>query len=146
MANAAAPAPYAFNIFNTAKVTPRSVELVPALGALAAQSDFSADGKTVLFLDEMCDEQLVRGLPLKAVLLPRVTGRAEPRLVPTLPNTALGALAISTLLQLAGAGNETLNGLSELTNALPCYMLELGDALAVPRVIEELLEQSRDAS
>lgn len=138
----AQPAPYAFNVYNSAKVTPNSLELLPPLQAIAAKSTLRADEKAVLFLDETPEARLVRGFPLRAILLPRVTGRAEPRLVPTLPNRALSALAISTLLQLPGAGDETLRGLGELTAQLPCFELELGNAGEVARVIGEWLAQA----
>lgn len=135
----AEPAPYAYNIYNSAKVTAKSLELVPSLESLAAQSTLQADDKTVLFLDETPRVRLIRGLTLRAVLLPRVTGRAKPRLVPTASNTALSALAVSTLFQLPNAGNETLRGLGELTAQLPCFVLELGNAADVPRVLQAWL-------
>lgn len=133
------PAPYAFNVYNSAKINSDSLKLLPQLNKLAAASDLRIEDKKILFLDDTHGMQVAAGLAIKAILLPRVTGRAEPRLVPTTSNAALSALAISTLVQLANAGNETLRALEGLTNALPCYVLELGDAERVPQLIQEFL-------
>lgn len=137
------PVPYVYNLYNSGKVTANSLRLLPQLREAAAESDLRADDKTILFLDRTHGRQLADGLPLKAVVLPRVTGRAEPRLVRTTGTAALSALAISTMVQLANAGMETLRPLEGLTNALPCFVLELGQAERVPQVIEALLNELR---
>lgn len=131
--------PYAFNVYNSAKITSNSLKLLPQLSDLADASDLSVEDKKILFLDNTHGTQVADELAIKAILLPRVTGRAEPRLVPTTANAALSALAISTLVQLANAGTETLRALEGLTNELPCYVLELGNAALVPHLIQEFL-------
>lgn len=135
----AEPAPFAYTLYNSAKVTPTSLELVPSLHALVTPNTLRVNDKSILFLDGAYAEKIVHGVPLKAILLPRVTRRPEPRLVPTTPNAALSALAISTLLQLPNAGSETLGALETLTHQLACYILELGDAQHVPVVLTEFL-------
>jgi hypothetical protein len=138
----AQPQPFVYNVYNTAKVTPATLERVPRLRAVAA-SGLRVGEKTVLFLDTWQPDKIAPGLPLKVILLPRVTGRAAPRLVPTTAHAALSALAISTLVQLPDAGSENLRALEQLVNQLPCYVLELGEADEVPQLVEQLLAEHR---
>jgi hypothetical protein len=126
-------------VYNTAKVTPFSLELLQGLKRTPGEPQIGE--KRVLFLDEHYAAHLVYGLPLKAIVLPHVSGRTESRLVPTSPTAALSALALSTMVQLPGAGRETLSALQSLTERLPCYALELGTNIAaLPGVIQGLLE------
>ena len=135
----AQPQPTAFNVYNTAKVTPFSLRLLQGLAR--SHNEPMIDEKRVLFLDEHYAANLVYSLPMKAIVLPHVKGGVESRMVPTSPNAALSALAISTIMQSPGAGRETLNALQSMTQSVPCYTLELGsDVAAIPPVIQALIE------
>ncbi len=142
---AADPTPRAFNVYNSAKLTPTSLNLLPQFSSRAASSTLRVEEKRILFLDETFASKIARSLSLRAILLPRVTARRTPRLIPASSNAALGALAISTMMQLPDAGAETLRALERLTKQLPCYILELGsDMTKIPRVIQEILIETVD--
>lgn len=84
--------------------------------------------------------KLATGFPLKAILIPRVTGRVDTTLTPAPAMTGLSALTLSTVHQLPGAGPAALQLIKRLTDQLPCYYLELGTDLAqIPRVIKAMV-------
>jgi hypothetical protein len=79
-------------------------------------------------------------LPVRAILLPRVTGTPETRLKRISVAMALAALAPSTIFQLPRAGNEAFKFLATFARQLPCFSLEVGtDLSTIPLVIEGLL-------
>ncbi len=132
-------APRVWSLYNTAKITPASLAALPFLQPLAAIDARRIGDKAVLFLQQYSAPKIAHDLPLKAILLPRVTGRATPRVCPAPVNAALSALALSTMVQFPNAGDETLTALGALTARLPCYYLELGRVSEIPRVIQDCL-------
>ena len=100
-----------------------------------------ADGeKLMIFMHQHFPDRVVRSLPIRAVLLPRVTGQTETRLRPATPGAALAGLAPSTLFQLPGAGPEAMRLMARLLREVPCYALECGtDVAGIPPAIEGLL-------
>ena len=85
-----------------------------------------ADEKVLGFVDREYLAGRAAGLPVRAVVLPRVTDRARPRIVGMAPGRALLALAPSTLLQLRGGDGSGMDALSALLRDVPSYSLELG--------------------
>jgi len=82
----------------------------------------------------------VSGFPIKAVLIPRITGQSDTSVRPTTTGAALRALAPSTIFQLAGSGQTAFQTMSSLVKQVPCYSLELGTEMAqIPEVILSLL-------
>lgn len=134
-------APRVWSLYNTAKITTASLAYLPFLKPLAEADGRRVGDKAVLFLQQQYPQKLATELPLKAILLLRVTGRASPRTCPAPVNAALSALALSTMVQFPGAGAETLIALRALTARLPCYYLELGNVTEIPFVIQEFLKQ-----
>jgi hypothetical protein len=60
----------------------------------------------------------------------------------TTPGDALKALALSTMSQLAYAGQSSLSIKQKVVHEVPCYYLHLGRDLAdIPGVIAELLRE-----
>lgn len=139
------PSPYAFCLYNSAKVNGdnlhRASHLIPAFKS----TDPSEHEKATYFLHEQCPDKLVSGFPVRAVLLPRVTGETNTRLRPATAHEALPALALSTMAQLAEAGPITMQILQEFVSQIPCYHLELGTDLSqIPKVITALLHKEQD--
>jgi hypothetical protein len=96
-----------------------------------------------MFLQSAYPEKVTRGFPIRAVLLPRTTGRAETTVTPAGSGEALGALAVSTMRQLAGADHQSLRMMSRVTDCVPCFHLELGTDLSrIPGVILEVIRQN----
>jgi hypothetical protein len=99
-----------------------------------------ADAKALAFLARDVPERIVSGLPLRALLLPTITGRGETQAVPTTAARALLALAPSTVLQLPGHSERALGAMKRLVEQVPAFRLDLGtNVAAIPDVVETLL-------
>jgi len=95
-----------------------------------------------VLLNDAFREKVTAGFPLRAILVPRVTGRPETTIEPSSPIAALKALAPSTLLQLPGDGRETMARLSALVRRVPTYTLNAGTHMGgIAQSVEALLNQ-----
>ena len=98
--------------------------------------------KVTIFLNESFPETLISQFPLRAILVPRITGQTETRIEPCGEGEALMALAPSSLAQLPASGPRDLNFIGRLIRRSPCYRMSLGTDLAqIPRAIGRLLSQ-----
>ncbi|AFZ15631.1 HPr kinase (plasmid) [Crinalium epipsammum PCC 9333] len=137
------PSPYVYSLYNTAKLKGQEdLERFPNLAPLVNNLDRMELEKAMLFLHQHHPDKIVRGFPIKAVLIPQVTGKPNTHLRPTTAGAALRALAPSTIFQLAGSGQSAFQIMSSLVKQVPCYALELGTDMAqIPDVILRLLSQ-----
>jgi hypothetical protein len=139
------PTPAVLNLYSTGKVKADNLHRVPHLASTIGNIDTLDQDKALLFLDSVLPHKLSRGLPLKAIMVPRVTGAVDTTLTAASVEVAMSALTLSTVHQLPGAGAAALEIIRRVTSQLPCYHLELGTELAqIPRVIKALLK-TRDA-
>lgn len=98
--------------------------------------------KGYAYLDEPYGDRLVPSLPIRAVLVPRLTGRPETRVVKGSVVESLHALLPSTVFSFPGAGRSMVEALTSMMKELPHHVLELGTELkAVPGVISAFLER-----
>jgi hypothetical protein len=101
-----------------------------------------ADPKAVAFLARDVPDRMALGFPLRALLLPTITGREETRAVPTTTGRALLGLAPSTMLQMPGHDQQSLGAMARLVDGVPAFQLELGtDLSAIPDVVEAVLAE-----
>jgi hypothetical protein len=136
----AEPAPFVHSIYNTVKLEPDNLHRFPRLRRLVTNHRRLGQEKALVFLKDYAPEKLVRGFPIRAILLPRVTGMRDSRLCPAAPAAALLALAPTTLLQLRSDSAEAMRKLGALVRKVPTYRLEAGTDLAqIPALISELL-------
>lgn len=135
------PKPYVYSLYNTAKLKGQAdLERFPRLAPLVHNRDRIGEEKAMLFLNQHYPEKVVSGFPIKAVLIPQVTGKPDTHLRPTTSGMALRALAPSTIFQLAGSGQSAFQMMSSLVKQVPCYALELGtEVTQIPTTILELL-------
>jgi hypothetical protein len=99
----------------------------------------SRDGRGEKVLLELRG-QVAHTLPLKALLVPRVTGGRATRVSRLSAADTLRALAPSTLFNVPGSGESVLERLGALVRQVPGYALDLGvDAREVPDVIRGIL-------
>ena len=137
---AADPAPYVFNLYSAAKVNADNIDRVPHLKPAFRNADPNEIEKATFFVHRHYPEKVVSGFPVRFLLLPRVTGRLDTTLKPASPEAGLSALVLSTMAQLAGADQSTLQTLRRFANQVSCYHLELGtDLTQIPDVIRTLL-------
>lgn len=137
---AAEPEPYAYSVYNSAKLNAADLNHFPAFAPLIRNREHLETEKALFFLQERYPEKIKTGLPLRALLAPSVTGRVDTRLRRARAAEGLTVLAASTILLLRGAGAEDLERISKVVQRLPTYIIELGSDLAqIPLVISDLL-------
>ena len=136
------PRPWVHSLFSSGKVDPANLWRVPHLEPAVSNADHLATEKAVVFVDQHFPDRPIEGFPLRAIVLPTITGGRRTRAVPTSRAAALVALAPSTVFQLHTAGNEALQYMTRLVHQVPAYVLELGiDASEIPNVILGLLDE-----
>jgi hypothetical protein len=87
--------------------------------------------------------RLVREAPIRAVVLPVLTGGHATRLVEVSPVRGIAAIAPSTLFQHRWTGPEEYEAIAAAVRAAPNYRLEVGDDLgAVGEVVAALLART----
>jgi hypothetical protein len=133
--------PRAHALYSSGKVSPSQLERLSYLTPPGAPSQRCED-KEVVFLERAFRRKLLAGFPIRAVLAPRITGRAGTSLAPVSSGEAMKALAPSSLFQLGGARRQRLQAIATLVRTVPCYRLDLGTDLdAIPGVILDLLSR-----
>lgn len=136
------PAPYVYSLYNSAKVDADSINRFPHLVPIVSNSDRLPQEKALIFLKDHYPDKLTTGFPIRAILVPRITGLPETRLTKSSPAAGLRALAPSTIFQLPGARNDDFQNLTGIVKQVPSYDLELGTDLdRIPNVISDLLSE-----
>ena len=131
--------PWIYSLYSSGKLVPGHARLLSHLPPPTHNEAGADDEKAVFYVHERFPERLCRGFPLRAVLVPRVTGTSA-RIVPLKPVDALRALAPSTLLQMRPALPEAFATMARLLERVPTFAFEVGgDTAEIPRAIEQLL-------
>jgi hypothetical protein len=136
------PVAMVYSLYNSAKINADNVQRLPHLGEKISNPDRLDSEKALLFVHEHYPAKTVAELPIKAILLPRVTGLRETSLKKTPTAQALAALAPSTIFQLPRAGAEAFKFLAAIAKQVPCFTFEVGtDLSGIPTAIEGLLAE-----
>ena len=135
---------WAHSLYNTGKLKgPEDYARLPQLKGLSTNPDSferGGDGKGVYFLDAIWPDRVVAGMPLRAIVVPRVTGQAASSVEPCSAFDALVAMLPSTVAQLPAATNEDCDRMVALAEKLPTYLLHLGtDIRGIPAALTTLL-------
>lgn len=134
--------PVVHSLYNSAKVNADNIHRFPDLMPRLWNGERLGAEKALLFVHQHFPEKLARVFPIRAVLVPRITGRRETTVSRTSPAAGLTALAPSTIFQLPRAGGDAFHYLAGVVTRVPSYFLELGTDLAeIPGVIRNLLDQ-----
>lgn len=132
----------AFSLYATAKLFRADLARFPALGASISHPGGEGDDKAVFFLHPQFRNQLVRSLPLRCLLLPRVSGAAQTVIRPATAAEAVRRMAPSTMIHLPGSGPGAFRAMAQLAARLPSCFLELGtDRAEVVRAIRRFLDE-----
>ncbi|MBD2459420.1 serine kinase [Oscillatoria sp. FACHB-1407] len=135
------PAPQVYSLYNTGKKRANDIDRLPSLKPIITNQERLETEKALYFLYEHFPERIIAGFPLKAILIPRITGGLDTSLTPVSMVTALTALVPSTIKQLPNAGQAACHLITQVVQMTPCYSLNLGtDLQQIPRVILTLLE------
>ena len=131
----------AHTLFCTGKLDSFSMRLLPEFESMSGAQAREIDEKTVIFLHQNRPKDLAMSLPIKAILLPRLSEDGTSSIRPSPPAKALHALAPSTIFQLTGAGKPAFVEMASLVRRLPCYHLGLGrDMREVPPLVASIIE------
>lgn len=138
----------AYSLFNTVKLkgladVARFQQWQACISNLDRVGEGEEQEKAMIFLHEHFPRLMLNEFPLRAILIPRITGRPDTRIVPSSAAAALRALAPATIFQLAGNERPAFKALAALTRDLPAFELELGTGLdRIPGVIDDFLKAS----
>lgn len=114
---------------------PRLVPHVSNPGALDRE-------KALFFLREFLPEKLIRTMPVRAIVLPRVVGSGASEVIPAGGAAAQRAIAMSTIELSRWTGATTFAEVARLVRAAPCFFLHVGeDPDEGPALISRLLER-----
>ncbi len=135
--------PVAHSLYNKAKLVARHLKcaLPGLLPAVVNPEEMEAE-KAVVQIDELYPGQLVRSFPIRAVVVPQISGESASRLVETTSAVGLTAIAPSTIFQLRWAGPEDFARIASVVRRVPNFRLELGHDLAgVAETVSRFLAQ-----
>jgi hypothetical protein len=134
--------PTAHSLYSNVKLTQDTLRLLPGVRSAVRTFDVDDGEKLIVDMQAYRPEQLVRELPVRALVVPQVVGSGPTRLVPASPVAGLLALAPTTVYQLPRNG-AVLSAMADFARQVPSYRLELGgDVEAAPQVIAEFLAES----
>jgi len=135
---------WAHSLYNTGKLKgAEDYARLPELKGLSTNPDSferGGEGKALYFLNEIWPDRVVAGMPLRAIVVPRITGELASRIEPCSAFDALVAMLPSTVAQLPAASNQDCDRMVELVEKLPAYLLHLGtDIRGIPAALTTLL-------
>jgi hypothetical protein len=131
--------PTVYGLYGTAKLWPEAANRLPHVESLVRTVNVRQGEKIVLDVARHWPCQIATGLPIRAVVIPEITGSDTARVVPCSRGEALLALAPTTVLQLP---RETtgLAAMAQLLRRVPTYKLKLADdVMRGPLALSQLL-------
>ena len=135
------PSPFVFSLYSTAKLEADNLQRFPDLAPLVSNAERLDREKALIFLHEHHPQKLIGGFPIRALVIPKVTGRRDSTMETISPATALLALAPTTTKHLLGARRQTVAKLMRLVKTVPSYRLLAGtDLTQIPEAISRLLD------
>ena len=118
--------PRVHSIYSTGKLNAGDEHLFPYLEFSKSRCPCTEkQEKSIYFLNRSFPERLLDQFPLKAVLIPKLSGLPFPRIDKIPPAQGLLALGPSTVFQLPGFEERAFRNLGEVIKKVPCYSLEL---------------------
>lgn len=134
-----------WSLYNSARMERENFARLPHLRPLVSRPAALESGdKPMILLHGHHPEKLIRGFPLRAVVLPQIAAAARSSLAPASQARALRELAVSTINQRAGAGRAEFDALVRVAKTVPCYSLALGtDMRQLADLLEELVLEAR---
>jgi hypothetical protein len=134
--------PFVHSAFGSGKLDNEQCKRFPQLQSAIVNKVRGPEEKAVFLVNRFAPEQMASSFPLRAVLVPKITGRPDTRVRPGSSALALAALAPSTIFQLPGDPDTELKAMAEIVRAVPTHVLELGtDFRQIPRCIDQLLSE-----
>ena len=137
------PFPRVHSLYCTAKLNWDQMARFPRFADLVGNNDGRESEKAVMYLYPEMPEQIVRSLPLRAILTPRISGRQQTDLAEISTLVLQRAIAFTTMWQLPHTGRHTQHFINRLIERLPGLQLALGSNLdTIADVIVPLVANS----
>jgi hypothetical protein len=131
---------FAHSLYNSAKLAYDHLHRLPHVRPVVRASGRVYEQKALMFLHEHYPEKMATDFPVRAILVPQITGVTETTFSPVSAAMALKAIAPSTIFQLSGAGATEFQTIVRIIRRVPCYRVGLGtDLRQVPVLIAGLL-------
>ena len=132
--------PRAYSLYSSGSLEAEDVDRLPSLLPCLSNREKLGEEKAVYFLSPRYRQNLCETFPVRAVFVPRVSGKRTTSILKRSPTQTLLALAPGSIFQLPGAGRDSFRAMADLVRQVPCYTLEVGtDLQEIPRVIEDFL-------
>lgn len=132
----------AHSLYCTGKMAGGDLVRHPHLRGHESNPDRLDREKALFFLNEKFSHRLIRQVPLRAVVVPRVIAHGPSEVVPIAPVIAHKAIAMSTIELSRWTGGHTLRKVAELLRERPCYELRVGASISdVPPLLAKLLNE-----
>jgi hypothetical protein len=133
--------PVAHTLFSSAKANADTIARLPFLEPMVSNPDRPEGEKALCLLADHVPEKFISTAPIRAVAIPRVTGRRDTTVTAASGAAALAALAPSTLAQLRGVGGDALSRLAGVVRTVPCHYLDAGtDPAGVAAAVRSLVD------
>jgi len=139
------PEPTINSLFATGKINFEDINrfdfLLPSLQNMEGCK--TRNEKSLFFLHDRYDEKILREFTLSAIFVVEISESSQTRINPTTPTEAFKAIAPSTLSQIEGSNNKSVQNLSALVKQVPSFTLSVGsDFRKTPEAIIKFLEQA----
>ena len=133
----------AYPVFATLKQDQKGFDRLGLKDRLPSVGTLNWQGKYEFRIGDICEQALPEKLAIKALLVPRISGGSETRIVPVSKRSAMLAFAPSSLHQMPGERHSGFTFFSRVANSLPCYTLELGnDPTEIAKTVADFLEKA----
>jgi hypothetical protein len=131
------------NLYNSLKLTTDAMTRMPDLADLVRRIGRQSPDKVVLYMDPTRRKDMIPGLEILGILIPRITGRNKTTLLPASAAEAMRSLAPSTLYVQAGEQNAAFKVLADFVRSLPCQIMELGgDLSSTPEALKMFIRRT----
>lgn len=132
-----------YSLYNTAKLVGEDdLARFNGLASHVWNPRRQANDKVTIFLNDSYPTKLISKFPLRAILVPTITGKTDTTLEPCGEGAALMAMGPSSLAQLPTSGRRDLNSIAQVVSTSPCFRLKLGTELSqIPLAISQLLTE-----
>jgi len=132
--------PYVHSLYCTGTLEAKDADKFPYLKSSLTNENMLYIQKAVYLLNDEYQNKLIDGFPIRAVLVPRVSGKYDTSIIKLSSAQTLIAMAPGSLFQLPGGDRKSFRAMADLLRQVPSYALELGTDLAqIPNVIERFL-------
>lgn len=130
--------PWVWSLYGTAKVVPDNLVRLPWLHDWIDNPDQLETQKAVIYVNEQRPAAMIAGFPIRAILVPRISGQVHTRITPARSFDAMQAIAPTCVFHLVGDANSTMTKIAELCRRVPAFWLEAGTDL--PQIPDRILE------